>query len=67
VYLSDTHVAPTTDQKFLETAMPGVYTVGPVRFDASGMWTVRFHFFETCTDFAEDSPHGHAAFYLNVP
>jgi hypothetical protein len=65
VLLSDTHPAPNTLQTPTETA-PGVYTVGPVRFDASGMWTVRFHFFETCTD-SEESPHGHAAFYVSVP
>jgi hypothetical protein len=46
---------------------PGVYNVGPVIFDRAGKWTVRFHFFETCSDLPEDSPHGHAAFFINVP
>jgi hypothetical protein len=58
---------------------PGVYVVGPLLFDesnasgeagASGIlpyWTVRFHFYETCSDLLPDSPHGHAAFYLRVP
>ena len=46
--------------------MPGVYKVGPLRFDKPGTWTARFHFFEECTD-SDDSPHGHAAFYINVP
>jgi hypothetical protein len=46
--------------------MPGVYKVGPLRFDKPGTWTVRFHFFEECTD-SDDSPHGHAAFFVNVP
>jgi hypothetical protein len=48
-----------------ETA-PGTYTVGPVAFDKPGRWVVRFHVNETCFD-APASPHGHAAFYVNVP
>jgi len=49
----------------------GVYSVGPIRFDAAGntpghYWTVRFHLYEECTD-TDDSPHGHAAFYVSVP
>jgi hypothetical protein len=55
---------------------PGTYVIGPVQFDeptdggtaaTRGYWTVRFHFNETCSDVQPDSPHGHAAFYLNVP
>jgi hypothetical protein len=46
---------------------PGVYKVGPIVFDQGGKWTVRFHFFEDCSDVPEDSPHGHAAFFINVP
>jgi hypothetical protein len=65
VFLNDVHPGPNTTQAPHEGS-PGDYTIGPVRFDASGQWTIRFHFFETCTD-APDSPHGHAAFYLNVP
>jgi hypothetical protein len=65
-YLSSTHHAPNTDQVATETA-PGTYTIGPIRFDASGQWTVRFHFYEDCSDIAADSPHGHAAFYVQVP
>jgi hypothetical protein len=65
VFLSDTHPAPNTAQAARETSA-GNYSVGPVRFDAAGQWTVRFHLFETCIDSA-DSPHGHAAFYLSVP
>jgi hypothetical protein len=45
---------------------PGTYTVGPVVFDKPGKWVFRFHFFETCND-QPDSPHGHAAFYIQVP
>jgi YtkA-like len=45
----------------------GVYVVGPVVFDEPGTWTARFHFFENCSDDPVDSPHGHAAFYIQVP
>ncbi len=65
VFLNDTHPAPNSSPHATETS-PGVYTVGPIRFDKPGQWTVRFHFREECTD-TEDSPHGHAAFYVSVP
>jgi len=65
VFLNDTHPAPNSSQKGSETS-PGVYAVGPIRFDATGRWTVRFHFHEECDD-SETSPHGHAAFYVDVP
>ncbi len=46
----------------------GVYQIGPAGFfDESGLWYVRFHFNENCDDVLPDSPHGHAAFYVNVP
>ncbi len=67
VYLNDTHPAPNTTQSAQETSTQGTYTVGPIRFDASGRWTVRFHFHESCEDTREDSPHGHAAFFVQVP
>jgi hypothetical protein len=66
VYLDDKHPGPPTNQVATETA-PGTYTIGPVRFDAAGQWTVRFHFYENCTDYASDSPHGHVAFFVQVP
>jgi hypothetical protein len=66
VYLNDTHPAPNTKQAPTETS-PGTYSVGPIRFDASGQWTVRFHLYEDCGDLLGDSPHGHAAFFVNVP
>jgi hypothetical protein len=66
-YLDKTHPAPPTDEVVAGTSTPGAYTIGPVRFDAPGNWTVRFHLFELCTDIADDSPHGHAAFYVQVP
>ena len=65
-FLDDTHVAPDTHAVPTETT-PGTYTIGPIQFDRPGMWTVRFHLFETCFDYADSSPHGHAAFYVNVP
>jgi hypothetical protein len=65
VFLNDTHPAPNSDQKGPETS-PGTYADGPIRFDAPGRWTVRFHFHEECND-APTSPHGHAAFYVDVP
>lgn len=46
---------------------PGTYVVGPVVFDESGDWVFRFHFNEECLDIANDSPHGHAAFFVHVP
>ncbi len=67
VFLTDTHPAPNTKQTSPETATQGTYTVGPIRFDAAGKWTVRFHFHESCEDLLPDSPHGHAAFFVQVP
>ncbi len=51
--------------EFSETAA-GVYEGGPLRFDQPGRWVVRFHFYEQCND-GEASPHGHIAFFLDVP
>ncbi len=64
--LSLTHGVPAPSQPATEIS-PGVYKVGPIRFDAPGIWTERFHLFEECSDDPDDSPHGHAAFYVNVP
>jgi hypothetical protein len=66
VFLNDTHPAPNTTQHVTESP-PGTYNLGPVRFDATGRWTVRFHLHEECSDEAEDSPHGHIAFFIDVP
>lgn len=66
VYLDTTHPAPNSPQKPKEIAA-GKYTVGPILFDKPGRWTVRFHFYEDCVDLTEDSPHGHVAFYVDVP
>jgi len=65
-FLNDTHPAPNSDQKATETS-DGTYEVGAVRFDASGRWTVRFHVFDECSDLSKESPHGHVAFYIDVP
>jgi hypothetical protein len=45
---------------------PGVY-FGSVIFDQAGEWTLRFHIHEECSDLCDNSPHGHAAFHINVP
>jgi hypothetical protein len=64
--INDLHSAPPTDPRSNETS-PGVYDIGPIQFDVPGKWLVRFHVFGTCLDYAENSPHGHAAFFVNVP
>jgi hypothetical protein len=66
VYLDSTHPAPNSGQHTTESP-PGTYKIGPVRFDKAGQWTVRFHLFEQCLDSVPDSPHGHAAFFIDVP
>jgi hypothetical protein len=68
VYLADdpTHISPSNDITAPE-GPPGTYRVGPIVFDRSGRWVVRFHYFETCSDIPEDAPHGHVAFYIDVP
>lgn len=63
-FLSSMHPWPTTNYASKEVN-PGEYTVGPVRFDEKGKWTVKFHFFGNCDD-ADDSKHGHVEFYVNV-
>ncbi len=60
------HISPSLDVEAPEVS-PGTYKIGPVIFDAPGRWVVRFHFFEECSDIPEDSPHGHVAFYIDVP
>jgi len=65
VFLTDTH--PAAPPPAATESSGGKYTVGPIKFDAAGDWTVRFHFYENCNDAPEDSPHGHAAFFVHVP
>ncbi len=50
----------------LKETGPGMFSVGPLRFDEPGRWVVRFHFYEDCVD-GETSPHGHIAFFVDVP
>ena len=69
-YLADNqfHVVPNTNTTPTESpAGSGQYKVTPVKFDAAGRWVVRFHLYEDCSDLSDDSPHGHVAFYLDVP
>jgi hypothetical protein len=71
--LNDSHVIPSADyrpptgKQVVVEGPPGTYTIGPVTLDEAGKWTVRFHFNEQCCDVADSSPHGHAAFFVNVP
>jgi hypothetical protein len=60
------HALPNNGTITAAGTAPGTYTIGPVKFDASGAWVTRFHLFEDCADVPE-SPHGHVAFYLYVP
>jgi hypothetical protein len=67
-FLNDKHPAPDTKPESSSKEAPkGTYTIGPILFDEKGKWTVRFHLFEQCTDVSDESPHGHAAFYVDVP
>jgi hypothetical protein len=68
LFLSDTHIAPNLAKAaYKPSGTPGVYTLGPLRFDQSGKWTLRYHIRPDCVDLTEDSPHGHVAFYIDVP
>jgi hypothetical protein len=64
--LTDVHPAPNTAATTTESP-GGTYTIGPLRFDQPGRWVVEAHFFHHCTDALEDSPHAHAAFFVDVP
>jgi hypothetical protein len=66
VYNDCATIAPNSHQTTVDQG-GGVYKVGPIVFDVSGNWNVRFHFNECCSDDPADSPHGHAAFWVNVP
>jgi hypothetical protein len=65
IFLTETH--PAAPPPAATESAGGKYSVGPITFDAAGDWTVRFHFYESCNDAPEDSPHGHAAFFVHVP
>lgn len=69
-FLADNDLHPIPNNGTTTTESPagsGKYAISPVKFDESGRWVVRFHFYETCEDLLEDSPHGHVAFYYDVP
>jgi hypothetical protein len=69
-YLADNqfHVLSALPPTAAESpAGSGHYKVTPVKFDAAGRWVLRFHLYEDCSDLSEDSPHGHVAFYVDVP
>lgn len=62
-----THFAPPADFSApITETLPGVYEVGPIVFDKSARWALRLHFYEACFD-TETSPHGHVAFFIDVP
>jgi hypothetical protein len=66
-FLSDdpSHVVPNSGATTTDLG-DGKYEIGPIHFDKPGKWTVRFHVYATCAD-SEASPHGHAAFFVNLP
>ena len=66
VFLTPLHPAPNSGTTTMEP-MDGKYVIGPITFDQSGRWTVRFHFYEECSDALVDSPHGHVSFFVDVP
>lgn len=67
-FLDDTHPLPGATPTGEETS-DGEYKFSNVKFDASGRWTVRFHFYGDCetTAMASTEPHSHVAFYMDVP
>jgi hypothetical protein len=67
VVLGCTHPSPSHPADPSPEIAPGTYVVGPILFDQAGRWVFRFHFNETCIDLVPDSPHGHAAFFIDVP
>ena len=58
---------PAPAMTMTEETTPGTYKIGPIVFDKPGVWIVRFHFYGSCDDGLPTSPHGHAAFFVNVP
>lgn len=61
------HLAPNSDYEAPVTQIgPGKFSVGPVVFDRSGRWIIRYHFYEECLN-SNTTPHGHIAFFVNVP
>ena len=66
IFLTSNGTPVNTSASTTTETAAGVYKIGPVKFASAGNYTVRFHFYENCTD-TPTSPHGHAAFFVNVP
>jgi hypothetical protein len=49
------------------TRVIGMCATGGEAAEEAGRWVIRFDYFANCSDLPEDSPHGHAAFYIDVP
>jgi hypothetical protein len=61
------HLAPTSDYEAPVTRLdPGKFSVGPVVFDESGRWVIRYHLYEECLNNVT-TPHAHIAFFVDVP
>ena len=54
------HPLPNTNATATENN--GVYTIGPVRFDQMGRWTITFHVYD-----ATPAMHSHVSFFIDVP
>jgi hypothetical protein len=67
IFLADSSHPSPSNRISAPEGPDGTYQIGPIVFDRSGRWVVRFHFFEGCSDIPKDSPHGHASFYIDVP
>jgi hypothetical protein len=67
VFMAEGSHVPPNNTFTAPEGPPGTYAISPIVFDRPGRWVVRFHFFETCSDIPDDSPHGHTAFYIDVP
>jgi hypothetical protein len=59
--------APDDSRQAATEESPGIYRIGPLAFGGAGRWIIRFHLYDECDDTAPDSPHAHAAFFVDVP
>jgi hypothetical protein len=64
--MGDTHPLPSPEP-VTTVVSDGVYKISGAHFDAPGIWSVRFHFFEMCLDIGETTKHAHVTFSVNVP
>jgi hypothetical protein len=65
-YCDNLSTHPAVGSEFKLTEGPAGTYSGKIAFDQAAQWTVRFHIHEECADLLPDSPHGHAAFFVNV-